>query len=123
MLKPTHWLQLRINIASEQLPHWEPVRQSAGALSITYQDSEDNPVLEPGPGEIILWDTLNLTALFAKGRDSTALLSDLAGKIDGFDKQTIQIEYLPDRHWERAWLDDFAPMQFGRRLMGMPVSI
>lgn len=128
MLKPetcpqTDWLQLRIDLAPDQLPCWESALQAVGALSITYRDGEDNPVLEPGPGEIILWETLNLTALFAQGSDYTRILTDLSGKIDAFDRQAIQVEHLPDRLWSRAWLDDFVPMQFGQRLWICPLAL
>jgi ribosomal protein L11 methyltransferase len=34
----------------------------------------------------------------------------------------LQLESLPDRDWERVWLDDFHPMQFGERLWVCPAG-
>ncbi|MEM7206574.1 MAG: 50S ribosomal protein L11 methyltransferase [Pseudomonadota bacterium] len=119
------WLQLTIELAptsnaSVQLDQWEDALEDIGALSITYRDAEDNPVFEPGPGEIALWDSLKLTALFAQGSASAPILRELSARIQSMDVTAVQIEMLPDRHWERAWLDDFAPMPFGDRLWICP---
>jgi len=116
------WLQLSVDIAPAQLARWELALRAIGALSITYRDAEDNPVYEPGPGEIALWKTLKLTALFDRGSECAGLMHDLSERIDDLDFDNVQFETLPDRHWERAWLDDFGPMQFGRRLWICPLE-
>lgn len=121
--KHNEWLQLTVDIAPTQLPRWELALQTIGALSITYRDAEDNPVFEPEPGEITLWDSLKLTALFDQGTEGAQLIRDLSGLIDNVTSNDIQLETLPDRHWERAWLDDFGPMQFGRQLWICPLEI
>ena len=117
------WLQLTINVAPDQLEHWESVLESIGALSITYRDAEDNPVFEPGPGEIALWDSLKLTALFDKGSECAGVMRALSAQIEDVDIDSILVETLPDRHWERAWMDDFEPMSFGSRLWICPLEL
>jgi ribosomal protein L11 methyltransferase len=60
-----------------------------------------------------------LKALFdsAASRDAIrdALQTQLAQPID-----ELQFELIEDRAWEREWLKDFRPMQFGRRLWICP---
>ena len=121
--KHNEWLQLSVDIAPTQLARWELALQAIGALSITYRDAEDNSVFETEPGEITLWDTLKLTALFDQGSGGALLMRDLSAHIDDVECWNIQLETLPDRHWERAWLDDFGPMQFGRQLWICPLEI
>ena len=122
-MKHDEWLQLTVDVAPAQLERWETALETIGALSITYRDAEDNPVFEPGPGEIALWDSLKLTALFDKGSECATVMRELSAQIADIDVDTIQIETLPDRHWERAWLDDFAPMSFGTRLWICPLAL
>lgn len=123
MNKHNPWLQLTVDIAPAQLERWEFALQAIGALSITYRDAEDNPVFEPEPGEITLWDALKLTALFDQGSESALLMRDLSARIDDIESVNIQFEALPDRQWERTWLDDFGPMKFGRHLWICPLEV
>ena len=90
-----------------------------GALSVTLADAADTPVLEPAPGETPLWPELIVTGLFEAEQDleavrETLLQQGLAGATQ------IRLERLGERCWERAWLDDFAPMRFGQRLWVSP---
>jgi ribosomal protein L11 methyltransferase len=94
--------------------------EEANALSITFQDAGDTPVLEPLPGETPLWNDLILTALFAGEEDLSALLISLENKQKQWQITTIQFETIEDQDWERAWMDDFKPMQFGKNLWIYP---
>ncbi|MCB2263117.1 MAG: 50S ribosomal protein L11 methyltransferase [Candidatus Thiosymbion ectosymbiont of Robbea hypermnestra] len=66
------------------------------------------------------WHRTRLTALYPD--EPQALKTALAVSRSLADHLGIQprIERLEDRSWERAWLDDFAPMRFGRRLWVSP---
>jgi len=91
----------------------------AGALSVTFSDAADQPVLEPQPGELRLWQRTRLQALFPAGGAPGALTAALAGAF-GIDAELVSACELPDRAWEREWLRDFHPMRFGRRLWVCP---
>lgn len=93
---------------------------AANAHSITLQDAGDNPVLEPLPGETPLWNDLILTALFTAEEDLTALLLLLESKKQQWQISNIELAHLKDQDWERAWMDDFKPMQFGKNLWIYP---
>ena len=117
------WLQITADVDPERLDAWETALLEVGALSITYRDAHDNPVFEPGPGEIALWESLRITALFPQGSERAEVLGRLTARLDGIDPDAVESEQLPDRHWERAWLDDFAPMNFGDRLWICPLDV
>lgn len=101
----------------------EPVEDALlalGAVSVTYSDAADDPVLEPGLGETPLWNETRVTALF----DEDASLRDIAGRLcEALDVSELPehaLEVLEDRDWEREWLIDLKPMCFGQRLWICP---
>ncbi|MDT8439100.1 MAG: 50S ribosomal protein L11 methyltransferase [Wenzhouxiangellaceae bacterium] len=96
-----------------QLEALEQALWEHGALAITLLDAADQPLLEPGPGELPLWDRITVRALLADDCDAAAVLDDLRARrlIEaGPDRAP---KPLPERDWERAWLDQFKPMRFG----------
>ena len=91
-----------------------------GALSVTLSDGGDEPLLEPAPGETPLWTDTRITALFDAGIDLDALPGYLASVLNTDRLPAYGTENLADRAWEREWLRDFGPMQFGKRLWILP---
>jgi len=94
--------------------------ETFGALSVTYQDAEDHPILEPLPGEVPLWDTISVTALYDATQDIKALPQILKNTFPNTHKVSINI--LQDQQWERTWMDDYHPMKFGRQLWIYPTN-
>jgi ribosomal protein L11 methyltransferase len=116
------WLQLHLTAPPEQVPGLEAVFEALGALSVTCGDAENAPVLEPAPGETPLWGHTRVTALFDGDADAGALESSLAAAVEPTLLRTLSRETLQDQAWERAWLADFHPMRFGRRLWVCPAG-
>jgi ribosomal protein L11 methyltransferase len=94
--------------------------ETAGAVSVTWQDAEDDPILEPRPGEMRLWDNLVITALYGQDIDLTTLLLTLETNRETWQISSLQQETVEDQPWERAWMDSFQPMCFGKRLWIYP---
>jgi len=90
-----------------------------GASAITFADARDEPVLEPGPGEVRLWPSTRLQALFASGTEPESVLDTLSRSL-GIPAARLQVRVLEDRAWEREWLRDFHAMRFGKRLWICP---
>ncbi|MEN8177492.1 MAG: 50S ribosomal protein L11 methyltransferase [Pseudomonadota bacterium] len=114
------WLQLSIETTEEQAPLLELAFQSLGALSVTLGDAADQAVLEPAPGEEKIWQKTRVTGLFAAERDADALRSALNQALNADVTQTLELEWLTDRVWERVWLENFQPMKFGQHLWICP---
>lgn len=117
------WLQLSLELKPDRSQAAEELLLAHGALSITLQDGADQTLLEPGPGELPLWQRLQLTALFDADAEtqSVALALKEAGYID--DVNQAEFVVLADQVWERAWMDRFQPMSFGQRLWIYPSHI
>jgi ribosomal protein L11 methyltransferase len=90
-----------------------------GATSVTFVDAHDDPVLEPLPGEIRLWPTTRLRALFADLDAPRDMVRALAEALE-IPAASVQSERVEDRVWEREWLRDFHAMRFGRKLWICP---
>ena len=114
------WLQAHLTVDKEQAPLIEALFESLGALSVTLVDAEDEPMLEPPPGAQPLWSRTRVTGLFAANQDADGLRSRIDTSLDRDSSRSLVLERLEDRPWERAWLEHFQPMRFGKRLWICP---
>ena len=110
------WLQAHLTVEREAAPEAEELLESLGALSVTLSDAGDEPMLEPLPGATPVWSRTRVTGLFGGDTDETDLRRRLASSSSG----ELVLERLEDQPWERAWLDHFHPMRFGKRLWVAP---
>lgn len=115
-----NWQQFVMDLESLDPDQVEVVFERHGAYSVTLTDAGDDPVLEPGPGETPLWGDTRITGLFAADADLAALGDDLVATLSLTELPAHRIESLEERAWEREWLKDFGPMQFGNRLWVLP---
>lgn len=109
------WIQLRINTTNELAEQISEQLEESGAVSVTFQDTYDNPVFEPLPGETKLWGNTDVVGLYDAQTDVNELKAIL-----NLDQYSYKIEQLEDKDWEREWMDNFHPMQFGKRLWICP---
>ena len=122
------WLELSLIVRTEQQPGTEDALNDLGALSITLQDAnaetaDEQAIFEPGVGELPLWPTITLNALFDEGTDRRGLTAALGELLPWLEPDQISFRDIADEDWERAWMDQFKPMPFGRRLWIYPWNI
>ncbi len=114
------WLQAHLVVDKTQAPLIELLFEDLGAEAVTLGDAADEPMLEPGPGEMPLWQATQVTGLFPGDTDPDSLRSAIDQALSTDTSRDLTLERLQDRDWERAWLDRFQPMRFGRRLWIRP---
>src|SRR5262249_26926271 len=78
---------------------------------------------EPGVGETPLWDLVVLRALFDAGTDRAGLAAALADFAPELAPEQLEFRDVEDQDWTRAWMDQFQPMRFGRRLWIYPWNL
>lgn len=115
----TGFVQISFDLDTVPPESAEQACLDCGASAITFADARDEPVLEPGPGEVRLWPSTRLQALFASGTEPEAVRETLSRSL-GIPAARLQVRLLEDRAWEREWLRDFHAMRFGRRLWICP---
>lgn len=110
------WYQLVIEqLNRAQATALEPHLMTLEALSVTFQDAKDEPILEPRPGEAPLWSQSSLIALYKKEaacRQAFELLREA--------EFSVKFEVLEDEAWEKAWQVGYEPMTFGNHLCICP---
>ena len=109
-----------MTVRAEHCAELEALLLEAGASSVTLMDAEDQPVFQREPGATPLWGTSTLTGLFPLEQDLKALLATLQFHPRVLNRDSLQIEPLQEQVWERTWMDNFAPKQFGKRLWICP---
>ncbi len=122
------WLELQLTVDATTQPQAEAALEDLGALSVTLMDADADPpdeaaIFEPGVGETPLWQTLTLLALFDADADRPGLLHVLHDALPNLAPDRIAFREVADQDWERAWMDLFQPMRFGRRLWIYPWNI
>jgi len=116
------WLQLTLeagDLDAEILSDWF---EEHGAVSVTLVDAADQPLFEPDPGTTPLWSATRLTAMFDADADPESLRVQLAQAFGDAAAKRLTHSLLEDQDWERVWLDQFQPMQFGERLWVCPAG-
>lgn len=117
------WAEVSLSIPRERVAVVEAALQELGALAVTLVDQADQPVLEPAVGTAPLWPVVQVRGLFSatagRGEVSLALLH-----VAGLERPDALVwRDIADQAWERAWMDRFHPMQFGRRLWIVPTGM
>lgn len=122
------FLELSLVIQPEQQASAEEALTAAGALSLTLRDAnaetpDEQAIFEPGVGELPAWESSVLSALFPAQTGRGTLALALGRALPWLDRSQLQFSEVADQDWERAWMDQFRPMSFGRRLWIYPWNI
>lgn len=91
--------------------------EGTDALSVTFTDKHDDPILEPELGTTPLWPHVVVHALYAESYEAEMAVNALSAN---FPTLSYSIETLPEQDWERVCMDDFKPQQFGKRFWICP---
>lgn len=114
------WQQFVMDLGALDPESVESFFTERGAHSVTLTDAGDKAILEPAPGATPLWKDTRLTALFSADADLRDIVAELQADLGVAELPEHRIETLADRDWEREWLKDIGPMQFGERLWVCP---
>ena len=118
------WLELSLRCRAADEARLEAALEDLGALSVSLLDAADadneKAILEPGVGELPLWPEITLLALFEAGTNEALLLHALEAYDPKPDLASAHFRTVEDQDWERAWMDQYAPMRFGARTWIIP---
>jgi ribosomal protein L11 methyltransferase len=114
------WQQLKINVKAEHAEAVGDMLSANKAQAVTFVDAKDTPMYEPKPGEVLLWPDTQVVGLFNASDDLSLVIKNLQkAKMLGNDFVHV-VDQLEDKDWEREWMVNFHPMQFGSRLWICP---
>ena len=115
------WLQLSVEMTGDLAEVATEVFMDAGALSVTYEDAADEPILEPGLGEHPVWSATRVVALFPEDGDAGRITQRLREALHDAGIEP-RIERLEDRDWSSTWRETFHAMRFGAHLWVVPTG-
>ena len=113
------WLQLIIPTNESEADQLSDALMAHGAVSVTLQDMQDEPMFEPAIGTTPMWSQTRAVGLFDANHDLKQVIKNVEQQL----RKKIpdwKGEQLEDKDWVRAWMDDFKPMQFGKNLWVVP---
>ena len=113
------WLRISLDSSAHDPELLSELLSASGAVSVTFEDAADQPILEPLPGETDLWSRTQVSGLFAAHVDAAQVLGALRRGLEDPGLQAT-VTTLDDQDWERTWMDQFKPLRFGRRLWICP---
>ena len=112
-----YWNQISFEVNKQQADLVSEVLLGLGSLSISYCDSQDNPIFEPPVGETPLWESILITALFKSEVDINQVADKLSESCNIKINDLLKVE---DKIWEEECQKDFPSMQFGKNLWVCP---
>lgn len=104
------WLEVILDIEAHQVEEISERLSTLGALSVSWQDAQDQPLYEPALNTTPLWKQTRIKGLFEEPIEHS--------RFNDLPPHHLQI--LEDRDWQRVCMEDFHPMCFGERLWIYP---
>ncbi|MBX9586434.1 MAG: 50S ribosomal protein L11 methyltransferase [Gammaproteobacteria bacterium] len=114
------FLQMTLATNREQAELLSNTLDNLGALAITLQDAQDQPIYAPGVGETPLWDQIKLTALFDEYANLPEVISVLQNQFGNEIARNSTVELIVDQAWEHTWKNDFKPQCYVNKLWIYP---
>ncbi|WP_394192593.1 50S ribosomal protein L11 methyltransferase [Pseudoalteromonas atlantica] len=114
------WIQIRINANAATADAVSDLLMEAGSASVTFIDAKDTPIYEPKIGTVEFWADTTVIGLFEANHDMNAVIELLKRHDEIRDSLVYKVEQLEDKDWEREWMDNFHPIQFGEKLWICP---
>ena len=114
-----NWLQFKLALATQEAAEFETVLLAHGAVAVTYESQADEVVLEPMPGEIPLWQQINLVALFSLDT-SIAGLNEALRALDPDIHKRLEVAFIANEDWQQRLANHTVRAEFGDRLRLLP---
>lgn len=114
------WIQLALYTSTDQAERLGDMLNAIDAVAVTLSDGANEEIFEPPPGEMPLWQTTKVIGLFDDSHSAESILQRLKVALDPYPIPQYEFSRLEDQDWERTWLDEFKPMQFGARVWVVP---
>jgi len=99
--------------------------EAQGATAVSLEDAKDQPLLEPPPGAMPLWQEVVVSGLFPFNDALAPRLREAlaAWQVErGQSLPPLSIIPLETTDWVRAWIQFAVPLRFGDRLAVVPID-
>ena len=109
------WHELQIAVEADDVNRIEALLRLTGAVAISLTSTNDQEIIEPAPGEISLWSSMLLTALFPSSISIESVEVYLRVAI-GIE-EPIKSHNVNEEDWKAAWERRPTTQCIGKRLI------
>ena len=107
------WVRISIPVSQQDAERLNEHFDTAGALAVSFEDADDDPLFEPPPGEFPLWTKTTVTGLFPNTLDPEQLLNQLGVQFQG--TKLAKIEWVHEAEWRGSISPPVGPLSIGKR--------
>jgi len=113
------WLRVTLKPEPGEGDRLGDLLQELGAVSVSFSSTDEAPVFDEPGVTTTAWRQPLVSGLFPDAGDAAPLLERLKDALGG-NLPEHHIESLPDRDWERAWMERYQPVHIGGTLWICP---
>lgn len=114
------WVQIRFPVEHQFTDEISDFLMDLGSVSVTFTAMDDEAIFELFPGDKKIWQLSACVGLFDAATDMSLVGAALSQHPAFTQPLKFTIEQVEDKDWEREWMDNFHPLQFGQRLWICP---
>lgn len=114
------WWQFSVRCDLAEVENIEELFFGFGAISINLTDAKDEPIYEPLPGHMPLWQTSILTGMFDTAINPEQLFQSISESLPGHLQSSLRQTQLDDRDWVQAYREHYFPIQCADKLWIVP---
>ena len=114
------WWQFSVRCDLAEVAQIEELLFDLGAISINLSDAEDEPIYEPLPGHMPLWQTSIVTGMFDTAVDPEQLFQTINESLPAHLQIYLRQTQLDDRDWVQAYREHYFPIQCANKLWIVP---
>lgn len=114
------WIQLRFPAPGVHTDQISAVLEAAGAVAVSVIAADDEALLEPGPGELPLWQHNWVCGLFPGELNEHLLRLSLGKELTDLVDGDVESDRLEDQDWINAWRDKAVSREFSNHLWVIP---
>jgi ribosomal protein L11 methyltransferase len=112
------WQQIHFDISQQDAEDASELLSAQGALAVSFRDPQDDPIYEPAPNTLPLWQTTRVSALFDSCTDLIKIQAQLEAQFN--TGSNYHSDIVAEQDWVRAGQMHFKPQCFGGRLWICP---
>lgn len=114
------WWQFSVFCDLAEIEPIEELFFSLGAISIDLADAKDEPIYEPLPGHMPVWQTSIVTGMFDTAVNPEQLSQSISDRLPAHLQSSLRRTQLKDRDWVQAYREHYFPIQCADNLWIVP---
>lgn len=114
------WLELQIQVPEKIAESVGDILSELNALAVSFHDAGDQPLYEPEPGTLPLWQQTKVHGLFTTDTDLIEVVKQLQIYLGTTSNLHYQIINIADKDWQQEYQSNFKAICIANRLWICP---